>query len=147
MTPTFIFLSLVCMVCIFQGFCTLLNLVRHYDCQPLAYREYSSSRVLRLKKGLQSQSTLATMKLALFNALVAYLLKSSSTMNTTRKALASDPLFTSQVELLHSTLDSAEALLSKVCMHIVFILFLYRLPHFVKKSRTIRSWKQRRTAV
>ena len=53
-------------------------------------------------------------KLALYDALVAYLLESSTTINFTRKALAADPLFTSRVEMLQSTLNSAKLLLSKV---------------------------------
>jgi hypothetical protein len=52
--------------------------------------------------------------LALFDALVAYLLKSSFATNTIRNALVSDPLFTTHLELLNSTLDSAKVLLSKV---------------------------------
>ena len=53
-------------------------------------------------------------KLSLFDAFVAYLLKSSHAMNTTCTALAPNPLFPSQVELLNTCLDSAKVLLSKV---------------------------------
>ena len=49
-------------------------------------------------------------KIALFYALVAYLLKYSSAIISIRNALAVNPLFSSQVELL----NSAKVLLSKV---------------------------------
>ena len=52
-------------------------------------------------------------KLALYDALVPYLLKSSHAMNVTLNALAANPLFSSQVDLLNSTLDAAKVLLSQ----------------------------------
>ena len=53
-------------------------------------------------------------KLALFEDLIIYLIQSSNTMTLARKALASNPLFTSQIEWLNTSLDSAKVLLSKV---------------------------------
>ena len=53
-------------------------------------------------------------KLALFDALILYLIQSSSTMHNTRKTLASNPLFTTQIECLNTSIDSAKVLLSKV---------------------------------
>ena len=86
-------------------------------------------------------------KLALFDALFIYLLKSSYAMTTTRKALASNPLFTSQTELLTATLDSAKLLLSKVSSIYIYFDDLnvrLRLPNIAKKRLTRASWKQRR---
>ena len=85
-------------------------------------------------------------KLALYDALVIYLIQSSHAMTSTRNAIAANPAFISQFELLNATLDSAKPLLSKVCIHVVYINILQRLPlpNTAKKRATRVSWKQRR---
>jgi hypothetical protein len=53
-------------------------------------------------------------KLALHDLFLAYLIQSADAMNSTTKALESDPLQTSPVALLNDSLDSAKILLTKV---------------------------------
>jgi hypothetical protein len=53
-------------------------------------------------------------RLALHDALVAYLIKSSSTLKDTYHALAQDTLHAARVVELTESLDSAKVLLSKV---------------------------------
>ena len=47
-------------------------------------------------------------KLALHDLLVAYLIQSAEAINATHKALVSDPLHSSHVNLLSESLDSAK---------------------------------------
>jgi hypothetical protein len=58
-------------------------------------------------------------KLALFDALKAYLFQSSSAMKDSIKALVLDPLLASRVDVLNDALDSARVLLSKVNHHFI----------------------------
>jgi hypothetical protein len=53
-------------------------------------------------------------KLALHDLFVSYLIQSADAMNNTARALASDPLQASQVNLLSESIDSAKILLTKV---------------------------------
>jgi hypothetical protein len=53
-------------------------------------------------------------KLALHDLFIAYLIQSADAMNSTARALVSDPLQASQVVLLNDSLDSAKILLTKV---------------------------------
>jgi hypothetical protein len=53
-------------------------------------------------------------KLALFDALMAYLYESSSALDETARALASNPLHSARVDILNESLNSARVLLSKV---------------------------------
>jgi hypothetical protein len=50
----------------------------------------------------------------LYDALLAYLIQSSTALDETARALASDPLHEARVELLNESLDSGRVLLSKV---------------------------------
>jgi hypothetical protein len=56
-------------------------------------------------------------KLALHDMFFSYLIQSADAMDSTTKALASDPLQASQVNLLSDSLDSAKILLTKVSNH------------------------------
>jgi hypothetical protein len=53
-------------------------------------------------------------KLALHDLFLAYLIQSADALDSTARALESDPLQTSQVVLLNDSLDSAKILLTKV---------------------------------
>jgi hypothetical protein len=53
-------------------------------------------------------------KLALHDALLAYLYQSSNAMNKTARALAPDPLQSDVVVVLNESLNTAKVLLSKV---------------------------------
>jgi hypothetical protein len=53
-------------------------------------------------------------KIALHDMLLSYLIQSADFIDSTARALASDPLQASQVILLNDFLDSAKILLTKV---------------------------------
>jgi hypothetical protein len=55
-----------------------------------------------------------TISKKLYDALLAYLIESSTTLDETARALAPDPLQSSRVDVLNDALDSARVLLSKV---------------------------------
>jgi hypothetical protein len=55
-----------------------------------------------------------TISKKLYDALLAYLIESSTTLDETVRALAPDPLQSSRVDVLNDALDSARVLLSKV---------------------------------
>jgi hypothetical protein len=52
-------------------------------------------------------------KLALHDMFLSYLIQSADAIDSTARALASDPLQASQVILLNDSLDSAKILLTK----------------------------------
>jgi hypothetical protein len=56
-------------------------------------------------------------KLALHDLFIAYLIQSADAMDSTSRALESDPLQASQVILLNESLDSAKILLTEVSNH------------------------------
>jgi hypothetical protein len=62
-------------------------------------------------------------KLALHDLFLSYLIQSADAMNTTARAIESDPLQASQVVLLNDSLDSAKILLTKVLNPPVFSYF------------------------
>jgi hypothetical protein len=61
-----------------------------------------------------------TISKQLYDALLEYLIQSSDAMDQTFRALASDPLHSSRVDVLKDSLNSARVLLSKV----IYLSFL-----------------------
>jgi hypothetical protein len=61
-----------------------------------------------------------TISKQLYDALLDYLIQSSTALDETSRALASDPLHSSRVNVLKDSLDSARVLLSKV----IYLSFL-----------------------
>jgi hypothetical protein len=62
-------------------------------------------------------------KLALHDLFLAYLIQSADALDSTARALESDPLQLSQVVLLNDSLDSAKVLLTKVLNPPVFLSY------------------------
>jgi hypothetical protein len=81
-----------------------------------------------------------TISKQLYDALLAYLIQSSTALDGTARALAPDPLQTFRVEVLNDSLDSARVLLSKV-IHSYSNPFIYRfLLLFIAATRLERKF-------
>jgi hypothetical protein len=74
-----------------------------------------------------------TIDKSLYDALVAYIIQSSSALHDTAKALALDPLHAARVVVLTESLDSAKVLLSKVVLP--FSNIIRYLPLFIADTR------------
>jgi hypothetical protein len=69
---------------------------------------------MAIKKSILKSKMTDEAKLALHDLFLAYLIQSADAMDSTARALESDPLQTSQVVLLNDSLDSAKILLTLV---------------------------------
>jgi hypothetical protein len=78
-------------------------------------------KIKKLRKNLIKMQT-KTISKQLYDALLDYLIQSSTALDDTARALAPDPLQAARVDVLNDSLDLARVLLSKVIFHILIHL-------------------------